>query len=106
MDAPRDNPEGDWGAGAAREAGGRAFRFARTALRQPTWAHRAVAFVVLLVLVGVAATLLVWGLVIGAVVVGAMALIVGARALWVRLSGPRASGDTLRRNVRVVRRGG
>lgn len=110
MDAPRDNPDetgpSNSGPGAAPFGGSaRAFRFARAAINQPSWIHRAIAFVVLLVLIGVAATLLVWGLVIGAVVVGGVALVVGARALWLRLVPQRGAGDTMRRNVRVVRRG-
>lgn len=105
MDAPRDNPS-EAGPGATPfEGGARAFRFARAALDQPSWIHRVVGFIVLLVLIGVAATLLVWGLVIGAVVVGGLALVIGVRSLWLRLVSRREAGGGLRRNVRVVRRG-
>jgi hypothetical protein len=68
----------------------------------PRWAHSLAGWAVLLVLLGLAAMLLVWGLIFGG----------GSRGRWgwLALTGARgpggAGGDTLRRNVRIVQRGG
>lgn len=78
----------------------------------PSWFQKALGAVALVILVGLAAILLVLGLVVGA----AIALIVGAvialRLAWARLTGgprlrtptPAATLDPLRQNVRVIQR--
>ena len=75
---------------------------------QPSWVHQLLGIVVLLVLVGLAAVLLVFGLIVGAVVAGVAAL--GAGVAWIarRLSAGGGTGGGLahrrdpRKNVRVV----
>jgi fatty acid desaturase len=65
----------------------------------------AVGILILVVLVGLAVTLLFWGLIVGAIVVALAAAALGVRTLIRRLRGdPTAPSDTLRRNVRVIRR--
>jgi len=56
----------------------------------------------LVALLGVTVMLLLAGLVVGAVVVGAGALAVGCRALYLRISNRQWSGLPRRRNVRVI----
>jgi hypothetical protein len=116
MDSPREPGAGfgnasgfaGQGAGAAFSRVTRAYSAWRTA---PTWAQRALATVVLLVVVGLAAVLLVVGLTVGAVIVVAVGAVLLVRTAWARLTGGRAepnqgaSGlDPMRSNVRVIRR--
>lgn len=67
---------------------------------QPGWVHKIVAGVVFLILLGLAAFLLLWGLVVAAVIFAVSAVIVGVRALIRHFTGE----DSMRRNVRIVRR--
>jgi hypothetical protein len=118
MDSPREPGAGFGGAngfgfagrgpGAAFSRVTRAYSAWRTA---PTWAQRALATIVLLVVVGLAAVLLVVGLTVGAVIAVAVGAVLLVRSAWARLTGGRAepeqseSGlDTMRSNVRVIRR--
>ncbi|MBL8745997.1 MAG: hypothetical protein JNK58_06525 [Phycisphaerae bacterium] len=67
---------------------------------QPSWIHRAVGFAFFLILLGIAAFLLVWGLIVAAVIIAVTAVIVGVRSLYRTFTGDNA----MRRNVRIVRR--
>ncbi len=77
----------------------------------PSWLHRVLGTAVLLVIVGLAAVLLVVGLVVGAAVAVVAGVVLGARAAWARLTGGRRRGETgtpgldaMRSNVRVIAR--
>lgn len=104
MDATHEPPPENEPAANSDRGRERAFRYASDALRQPTWVHKAIAVVILIILVGIAVSLLVWGLIVGAVLVAVAAVVLGARALWLRSFGVRPHGSSMRRNVRVIRR--
>lgn len=99
---------GPGSAGVAFSRVSRAYSTWRTA---PSWAQRALATVVLLIVVGFAAVLLVLGLTVGAVIAVAVGAVLLVRSAWALLTGGRTepvqceSGlDPMRSNVRVIRR--
>lgn len=110
-DAPRDDLPPDEAGIPPRDARGfggfstaRYVRIVESWRAQPSWAHKLVGGIILIVLVGLAALLLVSGLVVGAVIVAAAAVVMGVRSAWRALTRRTTPTDTLRRNVRLVRR--
>lgn len=67
---------------------------------RPNWIHRVVGLAIFLILLGIAAFLLLWGLIVAAMIIAISALIVGVRALYRNFTGENA----MRRNVRIVQR--
>ncbi|MFM9958182.1 MAG: hypothetical protein ACKVZJ_08890 [Phycisphaerales bacterium] len=89
----------------------RAHRFYASWRATPSWAKKTLGTLVLIVLMGLAAVLLVVGLLVGAVVAVFAAAVIGVRAAWARLTGNRqqrnkqeAGLDAMRSNVRVIAR--
>ncbi len=75
-------------------------RRAYAGFARPTWLHRVAAFVILMMLLGVAAALFVWGLLIAAMLALIAAVVWGWRSVrrWM------GAEDSLRRGVQIVRR--
>lgn len=67
---------------------------------QPGWVHRLVGAVLFLILLGIAAFLFVWGVMVAAVIIAISAIVVGVRAIARHFTGD----NSMRRNVRIVRR--
>lgn len=73
-------------------------------LPEPTLLQRAIAWVILIALIGLGAILLATSLVVGGIVVLIVAAIVGARMLWRKITGGGGGGSQGRQNVRVIER--
>lgn len=73
-------------------------------LPEPTLLQRALAWVMLIALIGLGVLLLTTALFVGGIVVLVVAAIVGARMLWRKITGGGGGGSQGRRNVRVIER--
>lgn len=127
MASPSDIPPlGGFGFAGSRAASAfaRVRRYHAAWAAGPSWVHRVVGTLLLIILVGISAVLLVLGLLIGAIIAVVVGAVLVVRLAWARLTGQKPGRhiphistrtsrtpdtddpplDTMRENVRVIAR--